>query len=330
MQIIRILVLVLFGSIHDVFSWEFSLPKFKLSDAVCLVKECCAGPHIPADFNALEKSLNERVFGQPLVKEVVSALRSHFRFKSEKALTLSFHGWQGSGKNFVSSFIAESIYKYGMKSQFVHVFTGRIHFPQGGNVELYKRQLYSWLKGNITNCERQLFIFDEVDKMPPGVLNAIKPMIDYRNMVDGVDYTKAVFIFLSNTGASLINQQFLDYWKQGRNRNDLSLVDFEHLISQGAFNEEGGFYRSDTIKDNLIDHYIPFLPMEEKHVRQCIGAEFKARGVDNPKVSHMDEVFNYIDFGPDPEKIFSKTGCKRISQKVGNIVVKYYQPRDDL
>lgn len=103
----------------------------------------------------------------------------------------------------------------------------------------FQDNLYGWLKGNISTCPKQLFIFDEVDKMPPGVLNAIKPIIDYRDVVDGVDYTKSIFIFLSNTGARLINKQYQDYWTAGRRREDLQLNDFENLIMQGAFNEKG-------------------------------------------------------------------------------------------
>lgn len=75
--------------------------------------------------------------------------------------------------------------------------------------------------------------------MPPGILNVIKPIIDYKDVVDGEDYTQAIFIFLSNTGATLINQQYLEYWKAGKRREDLQLKDFEDVIMQGAFNEKG-------------------------------------------------------------------------------------------
>lgn len=75
--------------------------------------------------------------------------------------------------------------------------------------------------------------------MPATVLNAIKPMIDYRDVVDGVDYTKTIFIFLSNTGASLINAHYEQMWHEGRKREELQLSDFENLIAKGAFNEEG-------------------------------------------------------------------------------------------
>jgi len=41
-----------------------------------------------------------------------------------------------------------------------------------------------------------MFIFDEVDKMPDGVLDAIKPYLDHHHDVHGVDYRRAIFIFL--------------------------------------------------------------------------------------------------------------------------------------
>ena len=41
-----------------------------------------------------------------------------------------------------------------------------------------------------------MFIFDEVDKMPEGVLDAIAPYLEYHPHVRGVDYKKAIFIFL--------------------------------------------------------------------------------------------------------------------------------------
>lgn len=40
-----------------------------------------------------------------------------------------------------------------------------------------------------------MFIFDEVDKMSSGLLNVLKPYLDYHEHIDGVIYRKAVFIF---------------------------------------------------------------------------------------------------------------------------------------
>jgi hypothetical protein len=37
-------------------------------------------------------------------------------------------------------------------------------------------------------CDRSLFVFDEVDKMPKGVLDAVKPFLDYHEDINGVDF----------------------------------------------------------------------------------------------------------------------------------------------
>ncbi|XP_044259628.1 torsin-1A-like [Tribolium madens] len=297
------------------------------ASAICRFKECCSEHAIHADFDGLEVALKKHIYGQHLVLDIVTnALRSHWddTHEPQKALTLSFHGWPGSGKNYVTKFIIENMYKYGSKSKFVHHFIGRMHFPNSDKVSEYQENLHQWIKGNTTNCGKQLFIFDEIDKMPPKILNIIKPMIDYRDDVDGVDYRGCIFIFLSNTGADLINEHFLEIWKEdGVMREDLKLEDFEPLITKGAFNEEGGFHHSDTIKSNLIDHYVPFLPMERRHVRLCILDEFKQRNVTNPREEYVNEAMAFIEWGPSREKLFSTTGCKRISQKVGTIVTKY-------
>jgi hypothetical protein len=294
---------------------------------ICHFRECCSEYAIHADFDALEDSLNKHIYGQHLVKDIViNALKSHWdsTHHPQKALTLSFHGWPGSGKNYVTRFIVENLYKLGSKSSFVHHFIGRIHFPLEDHVAKYQNDLQEWIKGNVTKCPRQLFIFDEVDKMPPKVLNILKPIIDYRDNVDGIDFRDSVFIFLSNTGAELINEHFLDFWNnKGMKREELKLSDFEKLITKGAFNEEGGFHHSDTIKSNLIDHYVPFLPMERRHIKMCIIDEFKQRNVTSPKEEHISEAMEFIEWGPSKERVFSTTGCKRISQKVGTIVAKY-------
>ena len=57
-------------------------------------------------------------------------------------------------------------------------------------------QLRQWIKGNVSICARSLFIFDEMDKMPVGIIEAIKPFIDHYQEVDGIDFRKSIFLFL--------------------------------------------------------------------------------------------------------------------------------------
>lgn len=78
--------------------------------------------------------------------------------------------------------------------------------------------------------------------MPPGVLDVLKPFIDYVGSVNGISFRRAIFIFMSNTGSDVINDRTYDLWNKGIDRNYLRLSDFEKLIALGAFNEKGFFY----------------------------------------------------------------------------------------
>ena len=83
---------------------------------VCQLTECCGAAWIRPNLTALEESLEQNLFGQHLVLSLVSkAVRAHVKKREpKKALVMSFHGWTGSGKNFVAKFLVESLYKLGM------------------------------------------------------------------------------------------------------------------------------------------------------------------------------------------------------------------------
>lgn len=130
-------------------------------------------------------------------------------------------------------------------------------------------------------------MFDEIDKISPKIFNWIKPVLDYNRKIDGVDYSKCIFIFLSNTGSSSITSITRELWQKGRVREDIELKDFENIIMLGAFNEKGGFHQSEVITGSLIDHYVPFLPMEQQHVKMCILHEFEIRNVTTVKPEHV-------------------------------------------
>ena len=64
-------------------------------------------------------------------------------------------------------------------------------------IELFvQEQVVQWVKGNVSQCARQLFIFDEIEKAPPKVLDALKPFMDHHHNIGGIDYRKAIFLFL--------------------------------------------------------------------------------------------------------------------------------------
>eukprot|EP00069_Balaena_mysticetus_P014327 bmy_08584T0 len=129
-------------------------------------------------------------------------------------------------------------------------------------------QLQRWIRGNVSACASSVFIFDEMDKLHPGVIDAIKPFLDYYEQIDGVSYRKAIFIFLSG-----------------------------------------------LIDRNLIDYFIPFLPLEYSHVKMCVRAEMKARGsaIDEDVVTRVAEEMTFF---PKDEKIYSDKGCKTVQSRL--------------
>ncbi|CAH0385334.1 unnamed protein product [Bemisia tabaci] len=321
----RVILLLLIAGTHKAEAF------FETLWATITGGEQCNKHWINFDFNAFQHDLNENLFGQPLVLESVGyAVKSHYakNDRNQKPLVLSFHGMQGSGKNYVSDFIVKHTFRRnletGRKSQFVHFFNGRLQFPLERHIHTYKYELEKTIKDALYNCPYSIFIFDEVDKIPRGVLDTLKPYLDYRFEVQGVEAKKAIFIFLSNTGSRAIMEKYLEYWNEGIDRNNLSLNDFDDVIRSGAFNEDGGLQFSDNIESNLIDHYIPFLPLEKSHVRLCILKELTYHYGFHPdnKEEIVNEVFKTVTFGPKPEKIFSTSGCKRISQQVATLVTK--------
>lgn len=286
----------------------------------CKYYECCEPYWIPDAENVtgLKEDLHNRLYGQHLVEEtVVRALRGHLKNKSpKKALTLSFHGWTGGGKNYVSRMIAENLYRKGMASSYVHLFISTYHFPHAEKVSEYKESLRKWIHGNVTQCSRSLFIFDELDKMSPGVLDAIKPYLEGHKELHGVDYRKSIFVFLSNTGGNDITQRTFEHWQKGRLRERISLVEMEEVVNVAAFNEDGGLRFSQLISSHMIDHFIPFLPLERSHVRLCIADYFKEKGLPAPTDNQVVRVLENLQFFPKETKTFSSSGCKRVAQKV--------------
>ena len=89
---------------------------------------------------AFKLELEERLFGQHLATEVLLKALTGFRNNKnpKKALTLSLHGWAGTGKNFVSQIVAENLHRKGLKSNFVHLFVSTLHFPHEQHVKLYQ------------------------------------------------------------------------------------------------------------------------------------------------------------------------------------------------
>ncbi|XP_067825996.1 torsin-1A-like [Heptranchias perlo] len=284
----------------------------------CRYQECCTEDWVPLNVTGLETKLRRNLFGQHIAIDVIPKAVKGFLSNTDarKPLALSLHGWTGTGKNFVSKIIAESLYKKGLDSKFVHLFVAGLHFPNAKHTNQYKQQLQHWIHGNVSTCERSMFIFDEMDKMHPDLIDAIKPFLDYYKHLDRVSYRKAIFIFLSNAGGGKINEVALDFWERGKKREDIRLNDMENSLYLDIYNnEKSGFWHTSLVDKNLIDYFVPFLPLEYKHIVLCAKAEMRSRHFKDVEQMAI-KVANEIIYFPKDERIFSTKGCKTVAAKV--------------
>ncbi len=100
----------------------------------------------------------------------------------------------------------------------------------------------------------------------------------------------------SGTGGTGITNLTYDFYLKGKERTDLTIKDLEPLISSGAFNERGGLHKSGIIEKNLIDAFVPFLPLEKKHIELCI-------------IDYLKQRHNKLNPTQDPGIEFIKVVC---------------------
>lgn len=88
----------------------------------------------------LESDLSVRLHGQHLARELVlTTVKGYLEVPQPgKALALSFHGWSGTGKNFVARLLAENLYRDGLRSNCVKTFIATLHFPHPKYMDLYE------------------------------------------------------------------------------------------------------------------------------------------------------------------------------------------------
>ena len=268
---------------------------------------------ISLNLTKLHQDLSGRVYGQHIAVNIVYHAISDFASESTEnrhtPLVLSFHGWTGSGKNHISTLLAESI-----PTQSVHRYLIPWHFPHREQSDKYEENIPAWIQGNLTKCAINLIIFDEMDKANSGVLAGLREtLIKLREAK--LNNTKVIFLLLSNSGGYSINRHLLDSLELGIKRSALNASQLiRDTINKLLHDPQAEWFQ--TLYDmKVIRHFVPFLPLEKSHVKRCIETDLKEKGhaVKSEMVDHIADQFQYF---PDWLPVFSKTGCKQVTSKV--------------
>ena len=114
--------------------------------------------------------------------------------------------------------------------------------------------------------------------------------------------------------------------KSGLERERIAFTNMDEFLKKEAFEQEGGLQHSDLIFRGLISNYIPFLPLERKHVKMCAKVEALKQG-HLLNQEFLDKVADTMSYGPEGTKMFSNSGCRGVDKKVALVVGRY---RDEL
>ncbi|XP_062046211.1 torsin-3A [Lepus europaeus] len=287
----------------------------------CSVQTCCdtGDCRISNNFTGLDSDLSGRLHGQHLARELVlRTVKGYLEVpRPDKALALSFHGWSGTGKNFVARMLAENLYRDGQRSACVRMLIATVHFPHPKYVDLYKEQLMGQIRETQQRCGQTLFIFDEAEKLHPELLELLGPHLERRAPEDpSARPPRSIFVFLSNLGGNVINELVLGWLQAGRAREEITTEQLEpQLRAEVAASTDSGFGASRLVKENLIDAFVPFLPLEFDHVRLCARDAFLSQGLAYTEEA-LDRVARLMVYVPKEEQRFSAQGCKSVSQRI--------------
>ncbi|XP_040010392.1 prosalusin [Xiphias gladius] len=283
----------------------------------CTISDSCDCDFKPS-VRDLEWDLYKNVYGQHLAQDIVSEEVARFlqEKKPDRPLVLSFHGSSGTGKTLVSSMLGNHLYGSAMSSPYVHQLVPTLHFPLHQHVNEYREDLRSWVQGNLTECARSIFIFDEMEKMPPGLIDVLEPFLGPSHVVFRTNYRKAIYIFISTVGEEAINRLALENRRAGQDREEIRLADLQEAIEQTVYNNNtSGFFQSRIIQQNLITRFVPFLPLSRRHVERCARSQLCQRG-SCARSDVVEAVGGDMTYTPVQGQYFSTTGCKAVPAKI--------------
>ena len=118
--------------------------------------------------------------------------------------------------------------------------------------------------------------------------------------------------------------------------------EIQNSIYHNKEENDKGLYHASIIDSYLIDYYVPFLPLERDHVKNCIRAEIKNYN-STFKIGGKNDNSNYIIndydvdqiadehvYEPPGYKKYSSSGCKRVPFLVRTFISKKnFKPIDE-
>ena len=74
-------------------------------------------------------------------------------------------------------------------------------------------------------------------------------------------------------------------------------------------------HQSSVIGSSLIDVYVPFLPLERRHVKLCVEKEARERNLSLTDTV-LTNILDSLTYWPADPGLFSTSGCKRVANRL--------------
>ena len=99
--------------------------------------------------------------------------------------------------------------------------------------------LQDFIQSAVRDCPHAVFVFDELELVPEGLLDVLRTYIDFHDAVDGVEYRHAIFIFIVNSGYEPIINITQDFYRRQVDRRKITYAMLEENILKDVFLKEG-------------------------------------------------------------------------------------------
>jgi hypothetical protein len=113
-------------------------------------------------------------------------------------------------------------------------------------------------------------------------------------------------------------------------RSQFELKSFQKAIHDTIYQQKStkdkGMWHSSLISGHLIDHYVPFLPLEREHIKQCIVREFAKNSItrrNHPELpKDVDFIADEMVYDIDGDYKYATSGCKRVANFVRKRIIE--------
>merc|ERR1711970_571350 len=201
-----------------------------------------------------------------------------------------------------------------LDSRFINYYSSTRHFKEADKVIEYGATLQHEIESNLTVCDRQLYIFDEARRYPPKLLDSLAQYFD-QGSPQSSKAARSVFMFIYE-GDEPVVEWAIELNRGGINRDDITLRQAEERLVPYVMGDES-LQESTLVRNGLIQHHLPFLPLEQAHVRRCIRDAILSSGK-RPTKEDLEEMIDTVhsEVVFYHEETFSTFGCKKITSKV--------------